>query len=253
MPRFQAIGFDADDTLWHNEKYYIEAQSRFHKVVRRYGTTEGIDDELQRVEMRNLEHFGYGIKGYALSMIETAVHLSGGMVSGQEVMGIISIAKDLLDARVDLLDHASSVIPLLSRSFPLMLVTKGDLRDQESKIERSGLSKYFRHVEILSNKGQENYRALLRRHGIPPGQFVMVGNSLRSDIWPVLELGGAAIYVPHHFTWAHEAAEPPASTHPGYHAIEHLGLLPGLLERLDDGRGLAASPGAPMPGSSSAG
>jgi putative hydrolase of the HAD superfamily len=250
MPRFQVIGFDADDTLWHNEKYYIEAQSRFRDIVGRYGPPGGIDDELHRTEMRNLEHYGYGIKGYALSMIETAVRLSGGMVSGQEVMKIISIARDLLDARVELLDHASSVIPLLSREFPLMLVTKGDLRDQESKIERSGLSKYFRHVEILSNKGPENYRGLLRRHGIPPEQFVMVGNSLRSDIWPVLQLGGAAIYVPHHFTWAHEAAEPPASTHPGYHAVEHLGLLPGLLERLDDRRGLVASPGAPRSGSS---
>ena len=235
MLRFQVVAFDADDTLWHNEKYYVEAQSGFRDVVGSFATPEVIDRELQQAEMRNLPLYGYGIKGFALSMIETAVRLSDGKVPGPDVMRIIRLARDLLDAGVELLDHASAVIPLLARSFPLMLVTKGDLRDQESKIARSGLSEYFRHVEILSGKEQGNYAALLRRHGVPAEKFIMVGNSLRSDIWPVLRLGAAAVYVPHHFAWAHEAAEPPAPTHPGYHAIEHLGFLPDLLERLVGG------------------
>jgi putative hydrolase of the HAD superfamily len=183
--------------------------------------------------MRNIEHYGYGIKGYALSMIETAVHLSEGHISGPEVMKIIVIARDQLDAPLELLDHAERIIPLLSGTFPLMLVTKGDLRDQESKIARSGLAKYFRHIEILSNKKPEDYRALLGRHGIRAQRFLMVGNSLRSDIWPVLGVGASAVYVPHHLTWEHEAAAEPSSTHPGYATVEHLGLLPDLLERLD--------------------
>ena len=232
MPRFQVIAFDADDTLWHNEKHYIEAQSRFRDTVGSYGAPETIDKELHDVEMRNLPQYGYGIKGFALSMIETAVRLSAGKVTGTDVTRIITIARDLMGAGVELLDHASTVIPLLSRSFPLMIVTKGDLLDQESKILRSGLAEHFRNVEILSSKERGNYAALLLRHGFRAEQFVMVGNSLRSDIWPVLELGATAIYVPHHFTWAHESAEPPAPTHPGYYTIEHLGFLPGLLEQL---------------------
>ena len=233
MPRFQMLGFDADDTLWHNEKYYVQSQARFRELLGRYCGPEAIDGELHRTEMRNIERYGYGIKGYALSMIETAVRLSEGRVSGPDVMKIIMIARDLLDAPMELLDHADRIIPLLASSFPLMLVTKGDLRDQESKIARSGLAKHFRHVEILSNKKPQDYRALLERHGIRAQRFLMVGNSLRSDIWPVLDVGGSAVYVPHHLTWEHEAAAEPSSTHPGYATVEHLGLLPGLLERLD--------------------
>jgi putative hydrolase of the HAD superfamily len=233
MPRFEMIGFDADDTLWHNEKHYVESQARFSDLLGRYGTPESILGALHRTEMQNLELYGYGMKGFALSMIETAVQLSNGNVSGAEIMKIIAIARDLLHAPLQLLDHAERIIPLLASSFPLMLVTKGDLRDQETKVTRSGLGKYFRHVEILSDKGPENYRALLERHGIGAERFLMVGNSLRSDIWPVLALGASAVYVPHHFLWAHEAAEEPPLTHPGYHSIGHLGELPDLLERLN--------------------
>jgi len=233
MPRFEMIGFDADDTLWHNERHYVEAQSSFRKLLVRYCAPDLIDDELHRTEMRNLDQYGYGIKGYALSMIETAIQLSEGKVSGEDVRNIINIARDLLEANVELLDHAAETIPLLASSYPLMLITKGDLRDQESKIMRSGLAKYFRQIEILSNKRNENYRTLLTRHQIRPDSFLMVGNSLRSDIWPVLEIGASAVYVPHHFTWVHEVAELPPLHHPGFHSIEHLGLLPRLLQQLD--------------------
>jgi len=227
------IGFDADDTLWHNEKLYVEAQARFKEVLGRYCRPELVDGQLHHTEMRNLDLFGYGIKGYALSMIETAVQLSEGRVTGGDVLKIITIARDLLEARVDLLDHAADTIPLLAKQYPLMLVTKGDLRDQESKIKRSGLSKHFHRIEILSNKRQEDYKTLLARHQLRPERFLMVGNSLRSDIWPVLELGANAVYVPHHFTWAHEVAEVPPPHHRGFYSIEHLGLLPHLLEQLE--------------------
>jgi putative hydrolase of the HAD superfamily len=235
MPRFQMIGFDADDTLWHNEMHYIKAQSRYRDLLGRYCTPDLIDGELHRTEMRNLDQYGYGIKGYALSMIETAVHLSDGKISGEDVLAIINLARDLREVNVVLLDHAADAIPVLADSYPLMIITKGDPRDQESKIKRSGLVKHFRQVEILSEKGEENYRALLTRHHIRPEHFLMVGNSLRSDIWPVLNIGATAVYVPHRLSWAHEAADPPPSDHPGYHSIQHLGLLPPLLELLDRG------------------
>ena len=233
MPRFQMLGFDADDTLWHNEKYYVQSQARFRELLGRYCPPEVIDSELHRTEMQNIEYYGYGIKGYALSMIETSVRLSDGRVSGPDVMKIITIARDLLDAPMELLDHADRIIPLLASSFPLMLVTKGDLRDQESKIARSGLAKHFRHVEILSNKKPQDYRALLERHGIRAQRFLMVGNSLRSDILPVLALGGRAVYIPSHLTWAHEAVTAPAAGCEQYIEIEHLGLLPEAIRQIE--------------------
>jgi putative hydrolase of the HAD superfamily len=233
MPRFQMIGFDADDTLWHNEKLYVAAQSRYRQLMMPYSIPDKTDQELHLTEMRNLDLFGYGIKGFALSMMETAVHLSDGRLSGADVRGILDITRTLLSADVELLDHAAETVSLLADERPLILITKGDLRDQESKIKRSGLAPHFKHVEILSNKRKEDYAALLDRYQLAPSRFVMVGNSLRSDIWPVLELGGNAVYVPHDFTWAHEEAPLPPSDHHGYHAIEHLGLLPGVLERLE--------------------
>jgi putative hydrolase of the HAD superfamily len=233
MPRFEMVGFDADDTLWHNEKLYQEAQAGFRELLNRYGTPELINETFHLTEMRNLGQFGYGIKGFALSMIEAAIQLSDGEIPASDVLKIIDIARRLLDAHVELLDHAAEVVQRVAGVYPLMIVTKGDLRDQESKIQRSGLARYFNQIEILSDKRQEDYEVLLRRHHLRPERFLMVGNSPRSDIWPVLELGGNAVYVPHHFTWAHEAAELPPLDHPGYHCIEHLGLLPRLLEELE--------------------
>ena len=245
MPRFEIIGFDADDTLWHNEKLYVAAQSRYRQVMEPYSLPDNTDRELHLTEMRNLDLFGYGIKGFALSMMETAVDLSTGRLTGADVREILDITRTLLCAEVELLDHAAETVTVLAETRALVLITKGDLRDQESKIRRSGLARHFRKVEILSNKRTEDYAALLARHHIAPSQFLMVGNSLRSDIWPVLELGGSAVYVPHDFTWAHEEAPLPPSDHDRYYAIEHLGLLPGLLEHLEEyghPRGLPATP-----------
>jgi len=233
MSKFDLIAFDADDTLWHNERLYTEAQASFKRLLGQYQSPQWIDQRLYQTEMHNLEHFGYGIKAFALSMIETAVELTEGRISGKDIQAIINLAKEMLAADVELLDHTAETVSHLATIYPLMLVTKGDMRDQEMKIARSGLGSYFRHIEIVSDKSRENYKSLLQRHRIKPERFLMVGNSLRSDILPVLALGAWAVYIPYAMTWAHELAEPPPSGQPGYYEIEHLGQLPALLEGID--------------------
>ena len=233
MSKFDMIAFDADDTLWHNERLYTEAQASFRRLLGQYQSPQWIDERLYQTEMHNLEHFGYGIKAFALSMIETAVELTEGRISGKDIQAIINLAKEMLAADVELLDHTAETVSHLATIYPLMLVTKGDMRDQEMKIARSGLGSYFRHIEIVSDKSRENYKALLQRHRIKPQRFLMVGNSLRSDILPVLALGAWAVYIPYAMTWAHELAEPPPSSQPAYYEIEHLGQLPALLEGID--------------------
>lgn len=233
MSRFEVIAFDADDTLWHNERLYLNAQAKFKQLLAHYHSPEWIDERLYQAEMRNLQHFGYGIKAFALSMIETAVELTEGRITGGDIQTIIDSAKEMLAAEVELLEHVAETIANLANSYPLMVITKGDLRDQELKIARSGLAQYFRHIEIVSDKSRESYHVLLQRYGIAAERFLMVGNSLRSDILPVLALGASAVYVPHQFTWLHESAGPPPAEQPRYYKIEHLGLLPDLLKRLE--------------------
>lgn len=233
MSHFDVIAFDADDTLWHNERLYIGAQAKLKALLAQYHSPEWIEERLYQTEMRNLQHFGYGIKAFALSMIETAVQLSEGRIAGSDVQAIIDSAKEILAADVELLEHVAETLASLAQTYVLMLITKGDLRDQELKITRSGLAPHFRHIEIVSDKSRESYHRLLQRHGIAPARFLMVGNSLRSDILPVLALGASAVYVPYQLTWAHEAAERPPAEQPGYYEVEHLGLLPELLEGLE--------------------
>jgi putative hydrolase of the HAD superfamily len=233
MPRFETIAFDADDTLWHTERLYVSAQAKFKQLLAHYHRPEWIDEHLYQTEMRNLQHFGYGIKAFALSMIETALELTEGRISGGDIQTIIDSAREMLAAEVELLEHAAETITSLAGTYTLMLITKGDLRDQEMKIARSGLAQHFRHIEIVSDKSRTSYEVLLQRHGIAPDRFIMVGNSLRSDILPVLALGASAVYVPYQLTWAHEVADPPPVEQPGYYELEHLGLLPNLLVRLE--------------------
>jgi putative hydrolase of the HAD superfamily len=233
MQRFEVIGFDGDDTLWHNERLYANAQVRFKELLARYHNPEWVGERLYQAEVRNLPHFGYGIKAFTLSMIETAVELTEGRITGSDIQTIIDAAKEMLAAEIELLEHVPDTIGRLANAYTLMLITKGDLRDQETKIARSGLGSYFRLIEIVSDKSPESYKKLLRQHMISPERFLMVGNSLRSDILPVLALGASAVYVPYHLTWMHEVSDPPPGDRPGFYEIEHLGLLPDLIEKLE--------------------
>ena len=227
------IAFDADDTLWHTEHLYSDAEARFGQLLAPYGVTGQIEDKLFGVESANLRFFGFGIKSFALSMIETAIQLTEGRISGQDVQRVIDLAKNMLSAKVELLDHAEETLAQLAQEFPLMIITKGDLLDQESKIERSGLGQHFKHIEIVSDKNPASYAALLARHHLRPEGFLMVGNSLRSDVLPVLAIGGQAVHVPYRLTWAHERVSPEELAGAHYAEIEHLGELGGVIQRMN--------------------
>jgi putative hydrolase of the HAD superfamily len=228
----ELIAFDADDTLWHSEVLYTRTQDRFKRLLSPYHDDDRIDEELNKIEMRNLARYGYGIKGFTLSMIETAIELTEGSIQGREIGEILAFARDMLQAPVLLLDQAEKVVATLARSHELMLITKGDLFDQETKIARSGLAPYFAHVEIVSAKTPEIYQALLDKQELEPWRFLMVGNSLRSDILPVVALGGLAVYIPYHVTWLHEAVAEQGEGEKGYFELEQIGQLPALVERL---------------------
>jgi putative hydrolase of the HAD superfamily len=235
MLRFALLAFDADDTLWQNERLYVEAQAKFAGLLAHYHSQEWIRERLYQAEIRNLEHFGYGVKAFALSMIETAVELTEGRISGQDLQTLVDLAKGMLQGRIELLEGAEETLNLLKDRYSLMLLTKGDLFEQENKIARSGLAGCFRYIEIVSQKTAPVYRSLLEKHAIRPERFLMVGNSLRSDILPALEIGGFAVYIPHELTWQHEHADPPPADHPGYYQLDHIGLLPVLLEQIEAG------------------
>jgi putative hydrolase of the HAD superfamily len=198
------IAFDADDTLWHNEPLFSTAQQKFKALLATYHSEEWISQKLYETEVRNLAHFGYGVKGFTLSMIETAVELTEGRISGTEIQQVIGFAKEMVRAPVILLDGVLDVISHLVADHRLMIITKGDLFDQESKIARSGLAEYFEKVEIASEKDNRTYDTIVKKHEIDPRSFIMVGNSVRSDILPVLEIGGQAVHIPYETTWAHE-------------------------------------------------
>jgi putative hydrolase of the HAD superfamily len=235
MSRFELLAFDADDTLWQNERLYLEAQAKFAGLLARYHSPEWIRERLYQAETRNLEHFGYGVKAFALSMIETAVELTEGRISGQDLQTLVDLAKAILQAQVELLEGVLETLDLLKKRYSLMLLTKGDLFEQENKIVRSGLAGCFRHIEIVSQKTAPVYQSLLKRYSVSPGRFLMVGNSLRSDILPVLEIGGHAVYIPHELTWQHEHADPPPTGQSRYVELAHVGLLPALLEQMEIG------------------
>ncbi len=232
MSHLHLVAFDADDTLWHNERLYLTAQNRFKTLLARYHSSEWIAERLDQTEMRNLPHFGYGIKSFALSMIETAVELTEGRITGQEIQILIDAAKEMLTAEVQLVERVPETLARLAEKYALMVITKGDLRDQELKIERSGLAQFFSHVEIVSDKKRANYSRVLQQHNLAPEHFAMVGNSLRSDILPVLELGATAIYIPHELTWAHEHADAPTAA-PNFYEVKKFDDLPVLFAQLE--------------------
>lgn len=227
------IGFDADDTLWHNESLYSLTQERFAELLSPYEHSESVYRKLFETETRNLKLFGYGIKGFTLSMIETAIELTRGKICGPDIQFIINYGKEMLASPVRPLDQVQTVLEELSTIYRLMLITKGDLFDQETKLARSGLASYFEIVEIVSEKTEMMYRDLLGKHGIEAERFLMAGNSLRSDILPVVAIGGHAVYIPYHITWQHETVGENKAVAADYHQIGHIGDLPDLMAKLD--------------------
>ena len=227
------IGFDADDTLWHNESIFEAAHERYRALLGRWHDAATIDRRLFATEMRNLELYGYGIKAHALSCIETAIELSNGDIRAAEIREIIAGAQAMLAHPVELLDGAAEVVAGLAGTYPLLLITKGDLRDQERKLAKSGLAQHFLHIEIVAEKNAETYARVLRRLQIRPEQFLMVGNSLKSDILPALDLGAAAVLVPYHLLWQGEEIAPAPVPTGRFSQLATLRELPAIVERLN--------------------
>ncbi len=200
----KVIGFDADDTLWVNETYFRETEEKFAELLDGYETKNKIDQELFKMEMKNLKLYGYGIKGFVLSMIESALELSNNNVSQATICEILNLGKKMIDHEVELLDGVVEVLEQLKDKYRLIVLTKGDLLDQERKLQRSNLLDYFHHVEVLSDKKEENYKNLLQHLEIDVKDFLMIGNSLKSDVLPIVNIGAKAIHVPFHTTWKHE-------------------------------------------------
>lgn len=203
----KVIGFDADDTLWVNEPYYREAEEEFIQLLEAYGVEDDIAAELFKTEIANLKLYGYGIKAFMLSLVECAIRLTDGAVSAHVISKILGIGKGMLQRPIELLDDVKRVLEELAPRYRLIVATKGDLLDQEGKMKRSGIASYFHHIEVMSDKKEQAYIELLHHLDIKPCDFLMIGNSMKSDIIPPLNLGAWAIHVPFHTTWAHEEVE----------------------------------------------
>lgn len=215
------IAFDADDTLWSNEPYFREAEDRFCDMMEEFLPHHDVSRELLKIEISNLPTFGYGIKSFILSMVETAISISDGRISAQDIEKIISIGREQLHKPVEILDGVEEVLAQLQNKYKLVMATKGDLLEQEKKLINSGLEKYFHHIEILSEKKTENYQKLISHLDVPPTNFLMIGNSLKSDIIPILELGGYAIHIPFHTTWEYEKVDSEID-HPQFKKMEKI-------------------------------
>jgi putative hydrolase of the HAD superfamily len=223
------IAFDADDTLWHNERMFQATELQFAELLSGYHPQQWVRERLFATEMKNLGHFGYGIKGFILSMIETALDLTESRIGGAEVKRIVDWGHEMLLHPVQLLDGVRETIEALNGRYRLMLLTKGDLFDQESKLARSGLGEFFDAVEIVSAKNAGTYRTIMTRHAIAPERFVMVGNSLRSDVLPALDAGGLAVHIPYETTWAHEHLDEETLAGREFGVLEKISELPEWL------------------------
>ena len=225
----EVIAFDGDDTLWHNETIFSVTQEKFGALLRPYVAEADIIASLNATERRNLAMFGYGIKGFTLSMIETAIEMTGGRVTAADIQTVIDHGKAMLDHPVELLDGVQEIVDSLRQMYRLMLITKGDLFDQESKIARSGLAELFWKIEIVSEKDPATYRRIFEAHEIAPDTVLMVGNSVKSDILPVLEIGGRAVHIPYQITWEHEHPDPLAAAANPFRTLDSILELPTFL------------------------
>ena len=200
----KVIAFDADDTLWVNEPYFRETEERFYELLADYASRHELEQELLSIEIKNLPIYGYGIKGFMLSMIETALKISNNNLNIQVVDKIVDLGKQMLNQPIELLEGVEQVLNTLKDKYRLVVATKGDLLDQERKLKKSGISHYFHHIEIMSEKDVDNYQKLIKHLDIAPSELMMIGNSLKSDILPVLEIGSNGVHIPYHITWSHE-------------------------------------------------
>lgn len=223
------IGFDADDTLWHNETIFERVHEQYRALLSNYHNADTVNRTLFATEMRNLELYGYGVKGFTLSAIETAIQLTDGKIPADEIQRLVMLGRDMLAHPVELLDGVAETVAQISGARRLLLITKGDLRDQTRKVEKSGLAAHFDEVEIVPEKDESTYANLLRRHGVDPADFLMVGNSLKSDIAPVLALGGCGAHVPYPLAWGHEKLDDLPSAPGRFVELGSVRNLPPLL------------------------
>lgn len=203
----KVIAFDADDTLWVNEPYFQATEAKFCALLEDFLPHHQVSQELFKTEIQNLSLYGYGVKGFILSMVETALRVSGKTLNIDIIEQAILYGKELLDKPIELLDGVELVLQSLSKKYKLVVATKGDLLDQERKLKKSGIDHYFHHTEIMSDKQERDYAKLTKHLEIKPEEFMMIGNSIKSDVLPVLAIGGHAVHVPYHTTWAHEKVE----------------------------------------------
>ncbi|MEQ6124181.1 HAD family hydrolase [Pseudotenacibaculum sp. MALMAid0570] len=227
--QIKIIAFDADDTLWVNETYFREAEKKFAQLLSQYETENKIDQELFQLEIQNLSLYGYGVKGFMLSMVECALKLSNYTISQKVIERILDIGKEMLEKPIELLDGVENVLQQLHGKYRLIVATKGDLLDQERKLEKSGLLQYFHHIEVMSEKKAPDYRKLIKHLDIEPQELLMVGNSLKSDVLPLVEIGASAIHVPFHTTWAHEEVSVQDAANSDYKIAQSIKEIPSLL------------------------
>jgi putative hydrolase of the HAD superfamily len=232
MP-IRVVGFDGDDTLWHSETHFDLTQTAFRDLLRRHVPDADVDRRLAEMEMKNLSVYGYGVKSFTLSMLETAIELTEARIPASDLEVILGWGKKMLLEPTKLLDGVEATLRDLSQKYDLLLVTKGDLFDQEGKLARSGLGELFLGVEIVSEKDTDTYRGIFERRGIQLQDFVMVGNSLRSDVVPVVELGGRAVHIPYQVTWHHEHVPEESLPKTGWHRLESITELPAHLGSID--------------------
>ena len=231
MKNLTTIAFDADDTLWHNERFFKLTQDRFAALLRDYVDGHHLMDHLLAAEKRNLGHYGFGIKGFVLSMIETAIDVTDGRVPASVISELIAAGREMLKHPIELLPHARDAVEAVADTHRVILITKGDLLDQERKLAQSGLGDLFDAVEIVSDKTAEVYAAIFARHGDGAEKALMAGNSLRSDVNPVIAAGGWGVHVPHDLTWGYEVDDAPTDAH-RFREVQDLGELAALVREI---------------------